>query len=397
MRIALVTETYPPEINGVAITLGHLVGALASRGHTLQVCRPRQGARDLPRRAAGIEEELFAGVPIPCYPSLRLGLPARRRLERLWRAWQPDVVQVITEGPLGESALRAARRLGVPAGSDLHTRFEAYSRHYGMGWLRPLAEAYLRRLHNAARCTIVPTRELRDELHACGYRNLAVVARGVDTALFAPERRSAALRARWGASENTLVVLYVGRIAPEKNIELVLYAFEQMRRSRPDSRLVLVGDGPMRANLAHRYPYAVFCGMRCGVELAEHYASGDVFLFPSTSETYGNVTVEAMASGLAVIAYDYAAAHEHIRHAANGLLAPFDDSAAFIGLAAALANDPARVRELGRQACASARHIGWAQVADRFEEVLRTMVAGLPVTDTAAGRTLPLAAPVASR
>ena len=383
MRIALVTETYPPEINGVAMTTGRFVDALVARGHQLHVSRPRQGSLDQPRRDASIEEALFPGFPIPRYPELRMGLPARARLESLWRAWRPDVVQIITEGPLGGSALRAARRLGIPVGSDFHTHFPVYSRHYGMGWMRPVVETYLRWLHNASLCTLVPTRELRDELKGSGYRNLAVVARGVDTALFDPQRRSRALRAQWGATDSTRVVLYVGRVAREKNIELVFPAFEAMRSVVPDSRLVVVGDGPIRASLAEKNPGVVFCGSRRGEDLGAHYASGDVFLFPSLSETYGNVTVEAMASGLAVIAYDYAAAREHIRHAVNGLTAPVDDAAQFIDLARALASDPERIAELGRQARSTALQVSWDHVTERFERILRMMAAGVPVDDSA--------------
>src|SRR6185503_1364513 len=135
-----------------------------------------------------------------------------------------------------------------------------------------------------------------------------------------------------------VVALYVGRIAPEKNLPLVLRAAEAMRAANPRVRLVLVGDGPDRAALQARHPGHVFAGMRTGEDLAAHYASGDVFLFPSTTETYGNVTMEALASGLAVIAYDYAAAHKHIRHDVNGLLAKFEDADAFLRLAAGVAN-----------------------------------------------------------
>lgn len=381
MRIALVTETYPPEINGVAMTTRRFVDTLAVRGHALLVCRPRQGRDDQPTIGAPVEEVLFRGFPIPRYPELRMGLPARGRFEQLWRQWRPDVVQIITEGPLGGSALSAARRVGIPVGSDFHTHFPVYSRHYGFGWLRPVVEGYLRRLHNASRCTLVPTRELHGELGRTGYRNLAVVARGVDTRQFDPARRSEALRASWGASASTLVLMHVGRIAREKNIDLVMAAFDAVRRDVDDAKLVVVGDGPIRARLAEKHPDVVFCGSRRGDELGMHYASGDIFLFPSLSETYGNVTVEAMASGIAVIAYDYAAAREHIRHAVNGLLAPLDDPAAFIRLVRGLAADRGRIAELGRQSRITAQSASWEQVTDRFEAILRTMAAGEPISE----------------
>jgi glycosyltransferase involved in cell wall biosynthesis len=200
------------------------------------------------------------------------------------------------------------------------------------------------------------------------------VARGVDTAQFSPRRRSAQLRASWGAQPGDLVALYVGRIAPEKNLPLVIGAFEAMKRANPRMRLVLVGDGPERAPLQARHPEHVFAGMRLNVDLAAHYASADVFLFPSTSETYGNVTIEAMASGLAVIAYDYAAAAEHIRHGSNGLLAPLHAAEEFTRLAAGLATDPGCVAHLGANARVATEKLDWAWIVSEFERALRDVL-----------------------
>jgi glycosyltransferase involved in cell wall biosynthesis len=199
-------------------------------------------------------------------------------------------------------------------------------------------------------------------------KNLRVVSRGVDTALFNPRHRSSQLRGSWG--RDSMVALYVGRLAPEKNLPLVLSAFEEMRRANPQMRLVLVGDGPERAALQERYRGHVFAGMRVGPDLAEHYASGDIFLFPSTTETYGNVTMEAMASGLAVVAYDYAAAAQHVRHGANGLLARFDDAQEFTRLATGLATDPERVKNLGAAARAVTDKLDWSRIVGEFESAL---------------------------
>jgi hypothetical protein len=137
LRVAVVTETYPPEVNGVAMTMGRMVGGLQSRNHQVQLIRPRQHAADAAVTDGSLEEVLRPGVPIPKYDSLRLGLPARTGLTRLWQRRRPDVVHVATEGPLGWSAVAAAHRLGIPVASDFHTNFHSYSRHYGVGWLRP--------------------------------------------------------------------------------------------------------------------------------------------------------------------------------------------------------------------------------------------------------------------
>ncbi|WP_124945269.1 glycosyltransferase family 4 protein [Sulfurirhabdus autotrophica] len=374
MRIAVVTETYPPEINGVAMTIGRMVSALQERDHQIQLIRPRQSEIDTPLQEKHIEEVLQRGMSIPRYDGLKMGLPAKSALLRLWTIKRPDIVHIATEGPLGWSALSAANKLKIPTSTDFHTNFHVYSKHYGFGWLRKPIIAYLRKLHNKALCTMVPTEGIRKELFESGYENLIVVRRGVDTQLFNPAKRSQALRTQWGAGEKDLVVLYVGRLAPEKNLPVVLSAFNKMRQKRPEAKLVLVGDGPERGELEHLNPGHIFAGMRTGEDLAAHYASADAFLFPSITETYGNVTMEAMASGLAVVAYDYAAAAEHIRNGQNGLVAMFDNERQFIEQAAALAADDVALAELGKNARITAENIDWKDIHDQFEQVLLKIV-----------------------
>jgi len=198
LRIALVTETYPPEVNGVARTLAHVVDGLRARNHELQLIRPRQHQGDGAATDARFHEVLMRGLPIPRYPALKIGLPARNALVRLWTTRRPDLVHIATEGPLGWSALQAAKRLRLPLASDFRTNFHAYSKHYGVGWLHKPIMMYLRKFHNATRCTMVPTEALRRSLVEYGFRDVHVVARGVDTRLFDPAKRSDALRATWG-------------------------------------------------------------------------------------------------------------------------------------------------------------------------------------------------------
>jgi glycosyltransferase involved in cell wall biosynthesis len=390
LRIAVVTETCLPEINGVAMTMGRLVDGLREREHTIQLVRPRQFPGEVPSRAPYFEEVLHRGLAIPGYDVLKLGFPARRKLLRLWKLKRPDVVHIVTEGPLGWSALSAARALGVPVSSDFHTNFHAYSKHYGVGWLRPVIVAYLRALHNRAHCTLIPTVGIRDELEQLGFDKLRVVARGVDTRLFNPARRSDELRRSWGVAPGDPVALSVGRLAAEKNLPLLLKAFDAMLAVNPRAQLVLVGDGPERAWLETQYPQYVFAGVRVDEDLATYYASADIFLFPSVTETYGNVTMEAMASGLAVIAYDYAAAAEHMRHGLNGLAARVDDSAAFLRLAAELTNDGGRIKRLGVNARETTECIDWAAIVGAFERVLFDLVT-TESRDTFASSAAPIA------
>jgi glycosyltransferase involved in cell wall biosynthesis len=395
LRIAVVTETWPPEVNGVAKTAARFVEALRNRGHDIQLVRPRQGAND----RAGAEEVLMRGVTIPRYPDLRMGLPAKAALVRLWSFRRPDVVHIVTEGPLGWSALQAAEKLKLPVVSDFRTNFHTYSSHYGVGWLKRPILAYLRKFHNRTAATLVPTEGMGADLAALGFQRLRAIGRGVDTQLFDPARRDERLRATWGVGADGVVLLYLGRLAAEKNLPTLADAAEAALAAQPRARLVFVGDGPARRELQARLPQAVFAGIRTGVDLAAHYASGDIFLFPSLTETYGNVTLEAMASGLAVVAYDYAAAAATIRHGVSGMLAPRGDSAAFVAQAAALATDPDRARRLGESARREALARDWDRVAAELEVVLAAAAqigAGQATANEAAAISAPSAAPAST-
>jgi len=378
MHIAVVTETYPPEVNGVALTVHGLVAQMAADGHELLLVRPHQpGVSALPLPQP-IEELLVAGAALPKYPGLRFGFPASRLLHRRFGARRPDAVYVATEGPLGWSAVRAARRLGIPVATGFHTRFDSYAGAYGLGPLTPLVRRWLRILHNASGATIVPTMELRDWLERQGFQRVRVVARGVDTALFDPARRDARLRARWGLRDDDLAVIYVGRIAAEKNLELAVRAFEAIRERRPDARFAWVGNGPQLARTKREHPDHHFAGLRLGEDLAAHFASADLFLFPSLTETFGNVTIEAMAAGVPAVAFDYGAAHAHLRDGVHGRIVPCDDAAAFVSAAVEVAVDDAARQEMGRAARRAALALSPERVARDFVGLLASLPTGAP-------------------
>ena len=367
LRISVVTETYPPEINGVAMTIGQMVDGLLARGHAVQVVRPRQHGRDVAHKAGHLDVLPLPGLPLPFYPQLRLGLPAGRHLLACWQQTPPDIVHLVTEGPLSRSALHVARRLGLPVFSDFHTNFHGYSRHYRAGLLAQAIIAYLRRFHNRADCTLVPTGQLADELRTLGFQRVRVLGRGIDTALFTPQRRDPGLRRAWGAGPDDPVVLSVGRLAAEKNLQLVLDAHAALHQHRPATRLVLVGDGPLAARLRAQHPDILFAGMRTGADLAAHYASADLFLFPSLTETFGNVTLEAMASGPAVVAFDYAAARHHIRHGHDGWLVDCADPAGFIAAARHLGERPELIYALGQAARQAVMAFDWERIHEQLE------------------------------
>lgn len=365
LRLAIVTETFPPEINGVALTIARFVEGLRSRGHDVQLIRPRQAKSDAPDN----QEVLMRGLPIPRYPHLKMGLPAKNALVKLWSHQRPDVVHIVTEGPLGYSALQAALKLKLPVTSDFRTNFHAYSGHYGIGWLKRPIFAYLRKFHNRTLCTMVPTQTLKEELHAVGFRHLRVVARGVDTNLFNPIKRCEALRTSWGANANTPVAIYVGRIASEKNLSALMLAYAAMQAKAPQTKLVIVGDGPQRKEIESRMPHAIFAGLQRGEDLAKYYASGDIFLFPSITETFGNVTPEAMASGLAVVAYDYAAAAQLIVNNVNGKLAAYNDTSAFVSASVEAVSHFEHIASWKAAARKTAETLNWERLVSELESV----------------------------
>jgi glycosyltransferase involved in cell wall biosynthesis len=377
MRYAIVTETYPPEVNGVALTVQGLEQGLRSRGHEVSLVRPRQANEGAD--ASGCPHEfLVRGAPLPRYPGLRFGLPATRKLATHWQQTRPDAIYVATEGPLGWSALRAARRLGIPASTGFHTRFDEYMRDYGAAFLAQTALRWMRRFHNGADATLVPTRELQQFLQENSFNDVVLLPRAVDTRLFDPARRDAGLRAQWGLDHGGLAAIYVGRIAPEKNLDLAVRAFRELQKSRPDARFVWVGDGPARARLQLDNPDFIFCGIQRDETLARHFASGDLFVFPSHSETFGNVTLEAMASGVPTIAFDYGAAREHLRDAVHGAAIADGDDDGFVRAVVRIGTDSTRRAAMGRAGREAISGLRPEQVAADFDALLQRLAGRSP-------------------
>ncbi len=318
--IALITETFPPEINGVANILERLVDGLRARGHRLQLVRPRQSSDD--GRNSDDPLLLTRGWSLPGYPGLQWGQPSLHKLLRRWNRQRPDVLYIATEGPLGLSALRAARRLQIPVVSGFHSNVQQHTGQYGIALLTRALTNYLRWFHNRSQMTLVPSTSQLIELQRRGFERLELLARGVDGQLFHPAKRCNSLRMSWGLAESDSAILHVGRLAAEKNLALLVKSFRSLQQAHPQQRLklILVGDGPQRTSLQQQLPEAVFCGLQRGEALAAHYASGDLLVFPSLSETFANVVLEALASGLAVVAFDQAAA-AHI--SATAIMGPW--------------------------------------------------------------------------
>jgi len=366
MRVLIVTDTYPPDINGVARTLHTLGVGLERRGHAVQVVTTVEAE-------GGLHRHVMHSMPLPGYPGLRFGFASTRQMLEIFDTFRPDVLYVATETLMGISAIRAAGKRHIPVVSGFHTNFHNYLEDYHLPGLELVAQGVLSAIHNQTARTLTPSADTAAMLERWGIQNVGVLGRGVDTELFDPERRNPGLRLSWGADEDTPVAIYVGRVAAEKNLELVVRSFDVFKQAQPTARMVIVGDGPRLETLKAERPEFHYAGARTGTDLAVHYASGDVFLFPSITETFGNVVLEAMASGLGVVAFDYAAPRLLIRSGENGWLAAFNDTDAFLAKTreAAAAWQPGALRSAARQ---SAFDLGWARVIEQFEHELASVM-----------------------
>ncbi|WP_249978906.1 glycosyltransferase family 4 protein [Vreelandella olivaria] len=368
MRLCIVSETWSPDINGVAHTLSRLCRELHRQSVAVDVIRPHP---QVPGQTAGVLEELYVQrLPLPGYADVQVGLASPGKLRRFWRQHRPDVVYLATQGPLGWAARQAARQLAIPLVAGWHTNFDHYCHDYGVPWLSSATRRYLRYFHNGCSLTLVPTQLQARALHQQGIHNVHILSRGIDGDRFSPVHRDNTLRQQWGVTEHQPVALYVGRLAPEKNLALLQETLEAMRDVRPDMAQVIVGDGPGRTQLQKALPNACFTGFVDKQALACHYASADLFVFPSLSETWGNVVTEAMASGLAVIAYHHAASAELIQSGINGLTIPPGDSRAFQQAAVELCQHPADYARFGRVARLRALEQSWSGIAEQLMHYL---------------------------
>jgi glycosyltransferase involved in cell wall biosynthesis len=374
LRIAVVTETWPPEVNGVAVTLSKLIQHLGHRQHAIQLIRPRQNKQDAGHEETGWSELLLRGLPIPRYPQLKLGLPSKKALIKAWSTRRPDLVHIATEGPLSWSALQAAQTLRLPVTSDFRTNFHSYCQHYGVGWLTKPIVAYLRKFHNRTAFTMVPTQDMKRQLEAMGFKNLKVVARGIDTQLFHPSKRSDVMRKSWQVKPDTLVLLSVGRLAAEKNLALTLQTYQAIKDTGHDVKMVFAGDGPMREAIQTKCPDALFVGMCTHEQLATLYASADLLLFPSLTETFGNVTLESLACATPVLAFNCAAAGEFITHQKNGWLVSCDAPQNYIQTALDINADRSRLTQAREHARISVAHLGWDEIAGQVEQIFERAI-----------------------
>ncbi len=369
LRISIVSETWFPQINGVSHTLDKLVEHCCSHGDELQLIVPRYGREGV--QHAGARKTALRGFPLPCYPEVMLPLASPGRLRRELHRFAPQLVHIATEGTLGLAALRAAGQLGLPVVSSYHTNFPRYLEGYRLGRLEPLAWRYLRWFHNRTRMTLCPTPSIQNLLEARGFRRLALWSRGVDSGFFHPQNRDAGLRRSLGFLPRETVIVYLGRLAAEKNLEMLFDAFRRVP-AEAACRLLIIGDGPLGEGLREKAdPRCVFVGYRRGRELARMLAVGDLLVFPSLTDTFGNVMLEGMASGLPVLGFRVPGPQDVI---ADGRTGRIVDSATADCLAQAifeLAADRNKLISMGGQARAFAENQSWYRIMEEVREKYR--------------------------
>ncbi len=357
MRIALVTENFLPKLDGVTRTLAMLLEHLQRQGHQAMVLGP-DGA---PTRYAGARVFGAPGLPLPLYPELRILFP-RPRFKWLLAGFRPDVLHVADPMLLGAAAILWAHQLRIPVVASYHTNLAAYCGYFHLSVLEKPTWAYRRFLHQHCQATLCPSPSTACQLESQGFPRVRLWPRGVDAALFNPKRRSETWRQHIAGDSAKQMILYVGRLSYEKNLMALVSAFTALERS--DTHLVLVGDGPARHDLQRALAHhrATLTGYLRGEALAEAYASADLFAFPSTTETFGQAVLEAMASGLPVVAFDAEGVRDLVRHGETGLLAPPGDEAAFAQTLRDLLASPERRALLGARARYAAEQRTWESV-----------------------------------
>jgi glycosyltransferase involved in cell wall biosynthesis len=358
LRVALVTGSYNFIADGVALTLNRLVAYLESVGVEVLIIAPV--AKTAAFDHAG-EVAPAPSAPFPFRNDYRLAFGLTPALRRRLEAFAPDIVHAATPDWLGYQALTFARARGIPAVASYHTRYETYLKDYGLGFLSDVLTEWLKRFYGGFDEVYAPSPSMIDSLIADGFAdNIALWGRGVDTQRFDPARRSGAFRARLGSDDETSVIAYVGRLVREKRLDTLGQVSERI--AHLDHRLLVVGDGPDRAMLEQAVPHAFFTGFLTGEDLATAYASADIFLFPSDTETFGAVTLEAMASGLPAVCADATGSRSLVVPGVTGFLAPRGAAAVFAGHIETLARDPSLRRRMG--AAARARSLSFTWDAD---------------------------------
>lgn len=372
MKIAYFTDTYYPEINGVTNTLNNLTAYLKKTGNKYLVFAPDydDGRRDTDKAVMR-----FRGLRPLIYPNSRLALPFYRTVRSAILDFDPDVIHITSELGIGLSGLRVARELNIPIVMSYHTNFDSYLNFYGFGHMEKPYWGYMKWFHSFAEVNLCPSSDTLTTLEKIGFRNPDVWSRGIDGSLFSPANYSEELRARLGGEGKT-IFLYVGRIAREKGLDTLAEAIGRINENYADEIIfVFTGDGPYLSELeGMNIPNAVFTGFLQKKELAEVYASSDIFVFPSGTETFGNVLLEAMSSGLPAICTDSGGVTDFTNHLENAYVCKYGNVESLAKGMTEMLNNPALRQDIRREGLDTATMRSWDYIFDgllsQYERVL---------------------------
>ena len=379
MRVAVVTESFLPQINGVANSVCRVLEYLAAEGHQAMVIAPAPGSAGLPVDSyAGFPVVSVPGVGLPGYRDFTVGLPTRR-VERLLREFAPDVVHLASPISLGAAGARAARRIGVPSIAVFQTDVAGFARQHGLRGTDTVIWSWLRHIHKQAEVTLVPSRSSFEQLRAQGVPRLALWRRGVDSERFNPEHRDEVLREWLLGADREVLVGYVGRLAADKRVHLLAHLADL-----PRVRVVAVGDGPAATSLRSLIPSAVLPGFLSGEALSAMYASLDVFVHTGADDTFGQCVQEAMVSGVPVVAPAVGGPLDLVVPDRTGLLFPPDDVRALRAAVGRLAGDPQLRATFGRAARQAVVSRSWSSVCGELMMHYSNAVTPMPVLATAA-------------
>ncbi|MCX7842715.1 MAG: glycosyltransferase family 1 protein [Clostridia bacterium] len=361
MRIAYFTDTYLPQINGVTNTLEKLGNYLSANGIEHMFFAPHYP--ETYNNAPEKNVRRFKSVNFPLYPECRLSIPLYHNMSNLVDSFNPDIIHITTPMGIGLMGLRYAGERGIPVVSSFHTNFDAYLKYYKLEYFEDIAWNFFRWFHGFSRLNFCPSMDTLKTLEAKGIENLRIWSRGIDTKKFSPVNRDNELRKRLGGSNKTLF-LYVGRLAAEKDLDILMQSILQTNELHPgEAVFVLVGDGPYAEDLKKMAPdNVVFTGYKKGQELAAIYASCDVFAFPSSTETFGNVVLEAMASGTPVIAVNSGGVKDSIIHEYNGLLCRPRDSQSFTAAISTMLQNKEQIDRMSSNALEYTKSKSWDRI-----------------------------------
>lgn len=376
MRVALFTDTFLPDVNGVARTLGRWVNYLDRHGIPCKVFAPDHKLNDSANDRNLVQR--YYSIPFMLYPEVKLAIPNPINLKRTLKEFQPTIIHVATPFNLGLSGMHYAKKHNIPLVASYHTHFDQYLSYYKIQWIENTLWRYMHWFHHDCRKIYVPSQSTKDYLLERGMKNLDIWGRGIDMDRFKPDVDRAAVLGKYGIDPNKFIMLYVGRLAPEKTVDVLLQAY---RRLSPDMRrnthLLMAGDGPLYKDLTSEYEGAsdiTFTGFMQGTDLTDLYAAADVFVFPSATETFGNVVLESMASGTPVIGAAAGGVKDNIKHEETGILCEPGNVEEFAQASERLYRDREFLERLSQNGLEYCKQQSWDQIFERlllsYSEVL---------------------------